>query len=376
MIEDFAFRLIKKSPLKTFAVQWVRGKEWDSIPTEQCKIARTEIEKQYSRPIGHAWWENDHNGEYQLDLSVIVPFYNTQMYARRCIDSILNQITDFNYEIILINDGSPDDCGEIIDSYGGYENVCVIHKPNGGLSDARNCGLLRAKGMYVLFVDSDDFLYPGAIQSLMKTAKAYNADIVEGGFSTVGNQKKRKDFTHSFQISDSGKGMFGYAWGKVYKLSLFEKYCFPQGYWFEDTIIGGLIFPEAVCSVTIPDMVYNYYINLNGITNQAKSTLKSIDTYYIFEELYETLDHYGIKAEPSFNRAVVWQLSKYVLNRCRNIGEKNLQNVFILSAELVQRYVFTDMKITSMEYSFWEKEVCEAFIHKQFKRWKIASLMM
>ncbi len=376
-LETLAFYVIKQIPLKSI-VTWCAQKKrkWASLPVEQCERAREEIKKLHARPKGHAWWENKHTGEYQYDLSVIVPFYNTEKYARRCIDSILNQESEYTFEVILVDDGSQDGCGEILDSYRSCGNVRVIHKPNGGLSDARNSGIKIAQGEYILFVDSDDYLYPDAIQPLMRTAKEYNADIVEGGFTTFEDRKVKSNYIHQFQASDRGRGMFGYACGKVFKTLLFEKYCFPKGYWFEDTVIGGLIFPEATCSVTIPDMVYYYYVNQDGITSRARSNPKCIDTYYIIEEIYEALEHYGLKAEPSFQRAAIWQLSKYIYNRCHNIGERNLQNVFILSSELAEQHGVLDLGENTGEYSFWEMEVCEAFINKQYKRWKIASLMM
>lgn len=377
-IESFALRAIKRTPLKNTVARWVQKKKgWASLSETQCIRARAEVEKLHVRPEGHAWWENPSSGECQYALSVIVPFYNTQKYARRCIDSILNQESKYPFEVILVDDGSPDECGEILDSYSGYGNVSVFHKPNGGLSDARNYGLQKAQGEYVLFVDSDDYLYPDAIQSLMEAAKEYDADIVEGGFTTFGDKKANSDYIHPFQISDRGRSMFGYAWGKAFRISLFKNYCFPKGYWFEDTIIGGLILPQAQCSVTIPAMVYYYYDNQNGITSQAKSNPKCIDTYYIIQELYDTLEHYGKEPEPSLQRAALWQLSKYVYSRCAHIGERNLEHVFILSSELAEQFgIFDWEERTGLEYSFWEREVCNAFIHKQYKRWKIAALMM
>ena len=104
-------------------------------------------------------------------VSIIVPVYKVEKYLNRCIDSILNQ-TYINLEIILVDDGSPDNCGKICEEYAQKDNrVIVIHKENGGLSDARNKGLNIARGEFVSFIDSDDFIDKSMIEVLVKQLK-------------------------------------------------------------------------------------------------------------------------------------------------------------------------------------------------------------
>ena len=112
-------------------------------------------------------------------VSVIVPVYKVEKYIHRCMDSILGQTYD-NIEIILVDDGSPDNCPQICDQYAkADERVKVIHKANGGLSDARNEGLKHISGKYVFFVDSDDFIDRNAIKYMVDLAENYCADIVQ-----------------------------------------------------------------------------------------------------------------------------------------------------------------------------------------------------
>lgn len=99
-------------------------------------------------------------------VSIIVPIYNVEKYLRKCIDSILAQ-TYTNYELLLIDDGSPDSCGEICKEYLGDARVSYYRKENGGLSDARNYGIDRARGDYLMFVDSDDYLHPRCLEVLV-----------------------------------------------------------------------------------------------------------------------------------------------------------------------------------------------------------------
>lgn len=111
-------------------------------------------------------------------LSFILPIYKVEDYLPQCVDSILSQTTD-DCEIILVDDGSPDNCGAICDGYAAkYDNIRVIHKENGGLASARNAGLQQAGGEYVLFVDSDDYIEPGSLAKILDWADTDDADIV------------------------------------------------------------------------------------------------------------------------------------------------------------------------------------------------------
>ena len=121
--------------------------------------------------------------KYKL-VSIIVPVYNVEQYLRRCIESILSQ-TYHNFELILVDDGSTDSSGAICDEYAlADERIHVIHKPNGGVSSARNAGIDTAKGEYILFVDSDDRVEPQHISNMIPSA---DEDLVRAGFKRMKN---------------------------------------------------------------------------------------------------------------------------------------------------------------------------------------------
>ena len=110
-------------------------------------------------------------------VSIVIPVYNVEKYLRKCIESVLNQ-TYKNIQIILVNDGSTDNSPALCDEYKQmYDKVEVIHKSNGGLPDARNAGLKRAKGEYVGFIDSDDWIEPNMVEHLLHNIIEYDADI-------------------------------------------------------------------------------------------------------------------------------------------------------------------------------------------------------
>ena len=126
-------------------------------------------------------------------ISIIIPVYNVEKYIRKCVDSILSQ-TYKNLEIILVDDGSLDNCGKICDQYAKIDNrVVVIHKQNGGLSSARNIGIEKATGEYLMFVDSDDSLEKIACESLINITNKTNADIVLPDGMKTENTESFKD---------------------------------------------------------------------------------------------------------------------------------------------------------------------------------------
>ena len=128
-------------------------------------------------------------------ISVIVPVYRVEEFLDKCIKSIVNQ-TYHNLQIILVDDGSPDFCGEICENWAKVDDrIIVIHKENGGLSDARNAGLAIATGDYIAFVDSDDWIEPRMYEVMLSIIKKERADIVACGFIDTYSQKS---ITHSY----------------------------------------------------------------------------------------------------------------------------------------------------------------------------------
>ena len=126
-------------------------------------------------------------------LSVIIPVYKVEKYVKRCVDSVINQMTE-NVEIILVDDGSPDRSGEICEEYKTkYSNVLVIHKKNGGLSSARNAGMDSAQGRYIMFLDSDDWIAEGCIEQFLSIIQKYDADLIVGKARVIDGEGNEKD---------------------------------------------------------------------------------------------------------------------------------------------------------------------------------------
>lgn len=181
-------------------------------------------------------------------VSIIIPVYNVSNYLQQCLDSLKKAIGNVPTEIIIINDGSTDDSEEICRNYANNrQNVILVNKSNGGLSDARNAGIARANGDYIYFLDSDDWMASGALEDLYKVAIYENCDVVQGGYFYAYSDHLLVDkrfLTNNVVTLRRDTAMLelikndivkNFAWGKLYKRSTIEGLLFPKGKYFEDS---------------------------------------------------------------------------------------------------------------------------------------------
>lgn len=217
-------------------------------------------------------------------ISVIVPVYKVEKYLQRCVDSVLLQTED-NFELILVDDGSPDQCGKICDDYALKDGrVTVIHKENGGLSDARNAGLKIAKGQYIAFVDSDDWLELEYLEKLLKGIDG--ADICEceiirtDGTAVIDRQADTERELYSGEealgnlINDH---LFHqYVWNKLYRSDVIQGILFETGKTNEDEFWTYQAFGNAGKVARIQDILYNYFQRPDSIMGTGYS-LKRLD---------------------------------------------------------------------------------------------------
>ena len=225
------------------------------------------------------------------ELSVIVPVYNVEKCLEKCIESILNQ-TFKNYELILVDDGSPDNSGKICDEYAKkYSKIRVIHKKNGGLSQARNVGISVSKGEYLSFIDSDDYIASDMFEFLMKNLKENNADVSVCGIydcykDKIVHQCKDQKFLildNETALSEAliGKNISVNAVNKIYKKELFDNIKFPDGKLFEDafTIPKILSISKKVVADTKPLYYYQHRVGTITTSSFKKQDLSVIEAY-------------------------------------------------------------------------------------------------
>ena len=228
-------------------------------------------------------------------ISVIVPVYNVEPYLRKCLDSIINQ-TYQNLEILLVDDGSSDKCGEICDQYAKLDNrIKVFHTANRGLSEARNLGLDNAKGEYIGFVDPDDWIEPDMYELLLKRLEETKADIVECGMikeywdKSEESKKENMELTgkEALRLLLIGK-MSNAVWNKLWKRQCFETVCFPVGRVYEDIATTYLIFAVASHVCIIAENKY-HYLQREGSLSKVRSMENLIGYWLASKERYDFL---------------------------------------------------------------------------------------
>ena len=178
-------------------------------------------------------------------ITIVVPIYNVEEYLNKCIETILCQTYE-NIEILLIDDGSTDNCGNICDLYAKKDSrVKVIHKENGGLSDARNTGIEAANGKYICFIDSDDYISPIFIETLYNLCKENNTKISQCSFNIVydnnGKSEEAEQEVNIYTSEEMVKNLYNEKYvetvivcDKLYDITLFKNIKFPKGKINED----------------------------------------------------------------------------------------------------------------------------------------------
>lgn len=238
-------------------------------------------------------------------VSIIVPHYKTELYIRKCVDSILSQ-TLKEFELILVDDGSPDRCGEICDDYSQRDSrVKVIHKENGGYSSAINAGLDIAQGEYIGIVDGDDYIEKDMYETLYDLAKKYEADVVECNVHVV----KDNDISPVSQIETIQVGDNLYAldrlirwswnsvlWNKIYRREVFSKLRLPYGKTYSDSWIIYKIYLCIKKYVYTGKCKYFYFRRDGSVMAQSKYSLKRLEGLECHEERFFYLK-YHIKDE-------------------------------------------------------------------------------
>lgn len=225
-------------------------------------------------------------------ISVIIPVYRVEKYLNRCVESVVSQ-SYRNLEIILVDDGSPDRCGEMCDAWAEKDRrIRVIHKHNGGLSDARNAGIRAAIGEYIVFVDSDDYIAQEMIERLLRAAKdadtpmaicnvycidTHDVPTGESDHSPIRDEVLTADQILPRFYQELGL-LYIVAWNKLYHRSLLKHETFPVGKWHEDEFVAAQLIWKAGRAACIGYMGYCYVRQRDGSIMSAKDDLRHLDT--------------------------------------------------------------------------------------------------
>lgn len=260
-------------------------------------------------------------------ISIIVPVYNVEKYLARCLESILEQ-TYKDLEVILVDDGSTDASPRICDQYAEKDKrIRVVHKKNGGLSDARNYGMRIMRGNYVVFIDSDDLVHKQAVELLYQNIKKYNADICYAEhvrFSKM-SEISEEEYKHVKVDVLTGREMERRAIStrsereviapnKLYKKEIFDGITFPVGKYHEDMYTTYKVIYNAKKSVYINANLYYYFMNSESITHnfslqKVKDSIDASAEQIAFFKKEKDIEFF-LKAQRIFLVSVIWQYYK------------------------------------------------------------------
>ena len=294
-------------------------------------------------------------------VSVIVPIYNVEQYLGRCVNSVLQQ-TYSNLEIILVDDGSPDNSPALCDKYAQtYSNVKVIHKANGGLSSARLAGFSAAEGEYIQFIDSDDYIEPTMIEKMVNAILMHDADLSLCSYNTIhGDQSVpfklpyndtavigHKEIRHRYVIplfghdNSSEINIPGFTCVRMYKKDLINEQYFQseRKYFLEDHIFN-LLYADNVQSIAVVnEPLYNYCVNSESLSNCYRK-----DKWRMYQNI------------------ILW-FEKYIEDRNIAGASKRLE-CFLISAICSS----VDNAVNSGTFKLYKKEIYEILNVGRFRK--------
>lgn len=297
-------------------------------------------------------------------VSIILPIYKVENYIDKCVNSVINQ-TYRNIEIILVDDGSPDNCPRICDEYKKVDNrIKVIHKENGGLSDARNAGMDVATGKYIAFIDPDDYVSKDYIEILYENITKNDADISICSFIKVNdgeNDKQieiNKNIVHTFSRMQAFENLYNkeyalntiVAWNKLYKRELWNDLLYPKGKIHEDEFVICNLIQKSNKIVYTDKVLYYYVQHKSSITGNGYNE-KTFDKFEAFEK-----------------RANFFKEISYI-----QLYEKCLYELCLANRMV---YISTDNKVLKNKLNSQFKIVSKQYIKEKFSMKRKAKILI
>lgn len=293
--------------------------------------------------------------EPTIALSIIIPAYNVENFIVPCLDSILSALNGYeNYEIIVVEDCSTDRTRKILlELADDYKNLkLLLNEKNLGLSASRNKGLKNSQGFYVTFVDSDDLLSFGILSESINLAINKNVDIIEFNFFQFAKDSDIGEYLYSGYIknaqkqnleitSDIFKYAKGFAWGKIYKRELFEQVRFPEGIYWEDSIISNVIFRLAKNYLFFDRVGYLYRSNPNSISNSVVKRNLGYDQLYVIKYCYEMAKQNHLKMDNEFYKRLFLEATVFLNNRTYYLNDSDILYMF---QELEKIFDFNELE--------------------------------
>lgn len=290
----------------------------------------------------------------KFDITVIVPVYNAEKYIEQCLMQVKS--SKYKVELIVVDDGQSDKSLDVINKLKEFntnelDRFLVMHQDNSGAQVARNRALDLQQGEYLLFLDSDDYLTDNTIDILLDTAYKNNQDIVQMEYQLLysdGNTVNSKLCgNNSYSETSNLQEMFkypGYNGMKLYRSELFINTRFPEGFWYEDTIIHLVIFPKCRKFQCIQHLGYVYRQNNAGITLQMKGNRKCLDACRIMPIVIDIMEENNIDFDADILQEIKYTLQTVLIKRVRWMNDNELRCI----------YKYCEPYLQGMQYHQWK----------------------
>ena len=304
-------------------------------------------------------------------ISVIIPIYNVEEYLVQCLDSVIDQ-TYKNLEIILVDDGSPDNCGLICDLYAQKDKrIKVIHQDNQGLSSARNRGMDIMTGKYFAFTDSDDVLDLNFVENLYILITKYNTDISMCDFyrfnseDSIPSQNISESTTirvmtqeeYAFKLIGNYTMPYSVVWNKLYRTDILGSFRFQPGRKFEDSLFFADYLLLGVTCVSTSEKLYNYRNRLNSLTN-SKDLDYIIESVNVSISQYNTLrNRYGSEYRQYFYIRLLNRTSRFAADIYWNLDKKSEKRL---------RYIWLQFYNSNRQHINKHKENIKILLYRYF----------
>ncbi len=318
-----------------------------------------------------------------IDLSIVIPVYNSKKYLPKCLDSILNQKSQYTYEVICINDGSTDESGNIIEQFKNKfpNKLRSISQENKGIAATRNVGITSAKGEYIGFIDNDDYVPGNYVESILEMARKYDADIVQTGYY-IANVQGAIRSTHSkgnHILDESNKKEWvkwvqGYVWGGCYrKAKVFKQIRFAPGFWYEDMITRFLFMRQCDKIVIMKEPLYYHVMHTENASkiHWKANNIKSVDQYWLAKSFADYLiNAQHIEPDNTMYEILSHEWSGLLYSRTKSINSEAKRAAFYLASEYMHE-IGMDVYVADNGIL---REALKGLVAKNYLKWKFASM--
>ena len=371
-------RVVQKARNKVLLALYLKRNKLETLNIE-CNEKDMEEKWPFKKTQCYDEKKSFHDFAELLDVSIIVPLYNSEKFIHNCVWGFINQETNYMWELILVNDGSTDNTLAVAQNYQQEypDRIVVIDQDNRGIAGARNTGIGAAKGRYIGFVDHDDQIGSHFIDKLLSAAYKEDADIVKSAFADIWNGKVKKPQEKIDEViyGDMKEKLFdykGYIFPAVYKRELFKHIRFPEDFWYEDIIVRTLLYRQSQKYVHISDVLYykNFHANNASFSVWDITNYKCLEQLYLVINLIEENKKMGLPEDAWFYQCIMHELSFILSLRVRKLDEKTRQSVFLKACNIVKGLYKEEYEgMLTEKNKMWQR----IFLQKEYKLWLLLS---